>query len=319
MIAFRMMPTDVSITWWGCASVEIRDGARVILVDPYLHPADRDADYICITHADYDHCHEPTLRRLVAEPRFELLIAAPACSAMSKLDVPHNPEPDDLAFVPRGHIRIVFPKHARQPDPRGRDSGEVELDGWQIETIESGERPERYKPIDDDTLWPALTGRFTGDQFPNIGYLITHAASGIGFLHPGDLTDAYDELRLLRGRVDYLFFPTIKLEGLELTIVDAIRPRFVVPIHYRVNQPGFPIPLEVTNDELTSTTLASGWPEPGSEPAAFRRDIHRMMRGHWYPTPDPPLARIRSLEDALRELGAELLVLEAGTPFLTHD
>ena len=37
------------------------------------------------------------------------------------------------------------------------------------------------------------------------------------------------------------------------------------------------------------------------------------MRGHWYPTPDPPLDRIRSIEPELGELGARLLVLEAGT------
>ena len=306
-----MTDRHVSITWLGCASVEIRSANRRIAIDPYLHPDDRPASVICITHADYDHCHEPTLRRLVAGPAFELMLAAPACTAMTRLDVPCNPDPSDLSFVPPARLTTVYPGLAREPDPRHRGPTEVDVDGWHIEMIESGERPERYRP-DDGTAWPALTGRFTGDEFPNVGYLVTHTATGTGFLHPGDLTDAYDALRELRGRVDYLFFPTVKLGGLEITIVDAIRPRVIVPIHYRATSPGFPIPLEVGDDELTTTTLATGWPRAGSEPEAFRRDIHRMMRGHWYPTPDPPLDRIRSIEPQLGELGARLLVLEAG-------
>jgi L-ascorbate metabolism protein UlaG (beta-lactamase superfamily) len=315
MIAFRMTDRDIAITWLGCASVEIRAAEHRIAIDPYLHPAGRPASVICITHADYDHCHEPTLRRLVTDPAFELMLAAPACTVMSTLDVPHNPDPSDLSFVPPDRLTTVYPGVAREPDPRRRGPTEIELDGWHIEMIESGERPERYRP-DDGTPWPALTGRFTGDEFPNVGYLVTHAASGTGFLHPGDLTDAYDALRELRGRVDYLFFPTVKLQGLEITIVDAIRPRCIVPIHYRAASAGFPIPLDVSDEELTTTTLATGWPRAGTEPEAFGLDIHRMMRGHWYPTPDPPLDRIRSLEPALGELGARLLVLEAGTEYL---
>ena len=105
MIACRMTDRHVSITWLGCASVEIRSANRRIAIDPYLHPDDRPASVICITHADYDHCHEPTLRRLVAGPAFELMLAAPACTAMTRLDVPCNPDPSDLSFVPAGQAR----------------------------------------------------------------------------------------------------------------------------------------------------------------------------------------------------------------------
>src|SRR3954449_1562628 len=94
------MARHLSVTWLGCANVEIRSADDRIAIDPYLHPADRGASVICITHADYDHCHEPTLRRLVANPAFELMLAAPACTAMTQLDVPCNPDPEDLAFVP---------------------------------------------------------------------------------------------------------------------------------------------------------------------------------------------------------------------------
>lgn len=303
--------SGIAITWWGCASVEICDASERMLVDPYLGPKERPANYICITHADADHCHEPTLRELVGAPEFERLLAAPACTAMSTLDIPHNPDPDDLAFIPRDQLITMYPKYARERIAGDRGPTELTLGGWHVETIESSERPQRYK-AGDGIAWPALTGRFAGDAFPNLGFLVTHTATGRTFLHPGDLTDAYDALRGLRGRVDYLFFPTVKLQGLELTIVDAIQPRVVVPMHYRVAAPDFPIPLEVTDSELTTTTVATGWPRAGSEPEDFRRDIQRLQRGHWYPTPDPPLARIESLEPELRELGAELLVLEAG-------
>ena len=303
--------SGIAITWWGCASVEICDGYQRLLVDPYISPEGLTAEYICITHADADHCHEPTLRRLVGAPEFERVLAAPACTAMSALDVPHNPDPEDLAFIPTDQLTTMYPKHAREPDADDRGPTEVTLGNWHIETIESGERPQRYK-ADDGVAWPALTGNFTGDAFPNLGFLVTHTPTGKAFLHPGDLTEAYDTLRDLRGRVDYLFFPTVKLQGIELTIVEAIQPRVIVPMHYRVASPDFPIPLDVTDEELTTTTLATGWPRAGSDPEDFRRDIHRMMRGHWYPTPDPPLARIESLEAELRGLGAQLLVLEAG-------
>jgi L-ascorbate metabolism protein UlaG (beta-lactamase superfamily) len=306
--------TSLSITWWGCASVDICDGSQRLLVDPYLGPEGGPANYICITHADADHCHEPTLRRLVSAPGFERLLAAPACTAMSKLDIPHNPDPADLAFIPSDRVTTMFPKYAREHDERDRGPTELALGSWHVETIESGERPQRYK-ADDGVAWPAQTGRFAGDEFPNLGFLVTHTPTGKTFLHPGDLTDAYDALRDLRGRVDYLFFPTVKLQGLELTIVDAIQPRVIVPMHYRIASPDFPIPLDVTDDELTTTTLATGWPRAGSDPEDFRRDIHRMMRGHWYPTPDPPLVRIESLEPELRGLGAELLVLKAGKAY----
>jgi L-ascorbate metabolism protein UlaG (beta-lactamase superfamily) len=290
MIAFHVPPT---FTWWGCASIELAGETERLLVDPYLHPRERGAAYICITHADYDHCHEPTLRRLVAAPSFERLLAAPACMSMSKLDIPHNPDPADLSFVPRSKLTTVRPQFTRNPH------------------APSGEQPQRFKP-DDGTPWPALTGRFAGDEFPNVGYLVTHATSGTAFLHPGDLTDPYDALRDLRGRVDYLFLPTVKLEGVELTLVDAIRPRVVVPIHHRVAAPDFPIPLEITDDELTATSLAHGSPFAGADPAAFRRDVHRMMRAHWYPTPDPSLERFRSLAPAFAELGARSMVVDAG-------
>ena len=119
--------------------------------------------------------------------------------------------------------------------------------------------------------------------------------------------------RAARG-VDYLFFPGVKLEGIELTVVDNLRPRFVVSIHHRIHEPGFPIPLDVEPETFDAADPKTGMPQPGADPAAFRREIHRLMQGHWYPTPDPPLERLQSLEPQFEQLGARLLVLDAWRP-----
>lgn len=300
-----------TITWWGCATVELRAEGGALVVDPYLNPAA--ADYVCVTHADYDHCHEPTLRRLVEREEFKLLCVPPSCLDLTKLDVPHNENPADLAFVPEDRLLVLYPKFRRDPDAVYPGAGQVELGPFSVETIDSSERPQRYKP-DDATPWPAATGAFLREPYPNLGYLITHRPTGLTFLHPGDLTEAFDAQRELRGRVDYLFFPGVKLEGIELTVVDNLRPRFVVPIHHRIDEPGFPIPLDVEPETFDAADPKTGMPQPGADPAAFRREIHRLMQGHWYPTPDPPLERLQSLEPQFEQLGARLLVLDAGRP-----
>src|SRR5262245_56359736 len=134
----------LELTWWGCAAVELRDGDAGLLIDPYLHVPDGPVQGACITHADYDHCHEPTLRRLVGRPEFERLLAPPSCTRMSVLDVPCGDEPEDLAFVPDERLLLVAPRIGRNPaaEPDGPDTAEVA--GFAIETIESGEHPQRY-------------------------------------------------------------------------------------------------------------------------------------------------------------------------------
>lgn len=302
----------VSITWWGCASVELRAHDGALAIDPYLNPT-ADIDCVCVTHADYDHCHEPTLRRLASSERFKLLCVPPSCRELTKLDVPHNENPADLDFVSDDQLLVLYPKFKRDPDADYPGLCEIDLDAFKIETIDSSERPQRYKP-NDGTPWPAASGPFLSHPYPNLGFLITHRRTGTTFLHPGDLTEAFDAQRELRGRIDYLFFPGVKLEGVELTVVDNLRPRFVVPIHHRVDAADFPVPLDVDPDEFEAASPKTGMPMPGADPVAFRREIHRLMQGHWYPTPDPPLERLQHLEPELGKLGARLLVLDAGHP-----
>jgi hypothetical protein len=140
--------------------------------------------------------------------------------------------------------------------------------------------------------------------------------TGLTFYHPGDLHEAFDSQRQLRDRIDYMFFPAVKLEGVEITVIDNVRPRFLVPIHHRVDAPDFPIPApaSIREDELVATDLAHGMPKPGADPRDYRREIHAMFNAHWYPTPRPPLRRVHALEQQIQQLGTEMLVLDAGQP-----
>jgi L-ascorbate metabolism protein UlaG (beta-lactamase superfamily) len=310
------MTKHASMTWWGVAGVELRFGDRSLLIDPYLHPLEARADYICITHEDYDHCHEPTLERLVAGPRFQMLIIPRSCTYRTKLDSPVHDSATELEFVPSDKLVVMYPKYKRDPEMEYVGPTEMSLDGFHIETIDSSERPERYRP-GPGSVWPDGTGHYVGGgEFPQLGYVITESSTGLTFYHPGDLHEAFDSQRELRGRVDYMFFPSVKLEGVELSVIDNVRPRHLVPIHHRMETPDFPIPVPtaINEDELVATDLGHGMPHPGADPKEYRREIHAMFNAHWYPTPRPPLQRIVSLEPQFRELGCELLIIEAGKP-----
>jgi L-ascorbate metabolism protein UlaG (beta-lactamase superfamily) len=46
---------------------------------------------------------------------------------------------------------------------------------------------------------------------------VSEKVEGLTFYHPGDLQEAFDSQRELRGRIDFMFLPTIKSEGAELS------------------------------------------------------------------------------------------------------
>ena len=311
------MTEHASMTWWGASGVELRFGDRSLLIDPYLHPAEARADYICITHEDYDHCHEPTLQRLVAGHRFQKLMIPRSCTYRTKLDSPVHDSPTELEFVPSEKLVVMYPKYKRDPDKSYEGVNELNLDGFQIETIDSSERPERYRS-GPGGIWPDGTGHYVGGgEFPQLGYVITESSTALTFYHPGDLHEAFDSQRQLRGRIDYMFFPSVKLEGVEVTVIDNVRPRHIVPIHHRMDTPDFPIPAPtaIHESDLVATDLGAGGPRAGADPKDYRREFHAMLNAHWYPTPRPPLQRIVSLEPQFRDLGSNLLILEAGKPY----
>jgi L-ascorbate metabolism protein UlaG (beta-lactamase superfamily) len=314
-----------TLTWWGAAGVEIAIGDHCLVIDPYLHPQEPRADYICLTRETHEHCHEPTLERLVQGERFKRLLAPRSCTVRSTLDVPVPTDARDLDFVDSEALTVMYPKITRRPGQQFPGTTEVELDRFRVEAVESSEydpvtvlgselHGKRYRP-DDGQLWPAATGAFVGPGIlPALGYVVTHLESGITVYHPGDLQEPFDRQRELRGRIDYLLLPMATLEGVELTVVDSVRPRYVVPIHYRVDDQDFPIPLEISDADLATTDLTRGRARSWADPDVYRREIHSMMSAHWYPTPARPLERIQEITPQLAELGAVVVVLEAGRP-----
>jgi L-ascorbate metabolism protein UlaG (beta-lactamase superfamily) len=305
---------SASMTWWGSAGVELTIGGETLLIDPYMQPLDADASFVCITHDHYDHFHPPTLRRIVAGPSFERILVPRSVAEYPSIDSPIDEQSTagGLDFTPAAQLTAMYPKYTREPGRRHPGPTEIDLGGFHVETVDSSERPWRYKP-EGGGPWPAGSGRFVGaGEYPNLGYLITHRNAGVTVYHPGDLGEIFDSHRELRGRVDYMLFPLAKLEGFELTMAETVAPRHIVPLHYRVDTPDFPIPLHVSQDELATTNIGKGGPGPGADPDAYRADLQRKIRGHWFPTPIPPLDRIRSLAGALRERSAELLILDAG-------
>ena len=306
-----------TLTWWGASSVLIRHAGASLAIDPYLHP--EAADYVCLTREDWDHTHEPTLERIVSGERFEHLLAPPSCRVMSRLDAPVGDDPQDLQFVPPERLTLVEPRLARKTrraeEPR-------RLGPFEVEAVASSEREQpilldgflmhRWRPR-DGRPWPAQSGRFLGGgRFLPLGYVVTLAGSGITVYHPGDLQETFDAHRELRGRIDVMLFPSIMLEGVELTVLDNIRPRVIVPIHHRPDDASFPIPLEFDPAHAEVVDPERGLPRPGVSPEAFAQARAAMHRGHWYASVDPSLTRLHSLEPALREIGCELVLPNAG-------
>jgi hypothetical protein len=110
-----------------------------------------------------------------------------------------------------------------------------------------------------------------------------------------------------------MLYPSIKLQGIEQTVLDNIRPRHIVPIHYYLDRPDFPLRMEMGPDDVVATDFATGDPLPGAAPEAYRSEIVELIEAHWYPTPLDPLAEFARLERELPE-GTELLVVTAGRP-----
>jgi L-ascorbate metabolism protein UlaG (beta-lactamase superfamily) len=314
-----------TITWWGAAGVELTVRDSRLLIDPYLTPRHVRGDCICITREDHDHCHEATLERLVADPGFERIVVPASCMVMSQLDTPSAPGARDLGFVDPQRLTVLHPKYTRRPRKLVDGPVELSVGGFDIEGIESNESDpvtvlgaqcwgKRYKPADGRS-WPAATGAYVGSgRLPPLGYVIEHVETGLTWYHPGDLQDAFDAQRELRGRIDYLFLPTASIEGVELSLVDNVRPRFVIPIHHRPANAKFPITVEIPEAKLTTTDLQRGRPRAWASPDVYRRELGAMMEAHWYPSSPRALERVRDIAPELLELGAEVLVLEAGVP-----
>lgn len=121
---------------------------------------------------------------------------------------------------------------------------ELDLGPLHVETIESGEN---QRP-----------------DLPNLGFLVTHKALNVSFLHIGDAWAAYPAMVALRGRVNFAIHMKLGLtpttsdsQTTELEdFVDYIRPHALIPVHYRTDRKSDPVP-------------EGHWPPNASDVGAF--------------------------------------------------
>jgi L-ascorbate metabolism protein UlaG (beta-lactamase superfamily) len=299
--------TTNSVTWHGGAGVEIVTDDSRLMIDPYSLPATiQTPNYICVTHDDHDHFDEQTIARFASEPEFRQLLVPPSCVDVNRLDSPVLGLHEGLSFVPDGKLTVIYPGLTREPGDSYDGPTSAQLGDFDVLTIDSSERPERYR-VDAavDPLWPEQRGLYVGHtRYPNVGYHVTSRSTGLSFYHPGDLHEQFNAHYDLPP-IDVLFMPLPKFVGQETSLIELLRPRYIVPIHYRVFTENFPVPYDVPEGIEVSS---KDWEE-------FRRNHVILMGSHWYPSPDDPPAYLESLRPGWEELGTKLIVLEAGTPF----
>ncbi len=295
-----------TITWWGIAGIEIHLEGLHLGFDPYLQPHDNDLHYIFITHEHYDHLNEETLRSLTHNPRFKMLVASKPCFFASRLNsaTTEHPTPSDLAWVDRDRVMVFYP-HIAPGNVRYDGPSEVRMGRVHVLGVESGEAPLEW--ADHSPL---------EEPFPTVGYVVTDQLTGLSFYHPGDITNAFDELAQLAGEVTHLFLPIGKLGGAEARMVELIRPQYLVPIHYRLETVDWPIPLTVSQQDVQYASWHTGHPVPGvtDHDARYWHDISKMIQGGWYPTVPDPEGFIKALK---AEIGTavEILVLQPGRAY----
>ena len=78
-------------------------------------------------------------------------------------------------------------------------------------------------------------GRQTGAAFVQVGYLATDTVTGLSIYHPGNLHEIFPAMEHLRGKVQIMCYPVGKTRAVEMELGDLIRPRWLVPIHYRLD------------------------------------------------------------------------------------
>ena len=254
------------LRWSGCGAFEVRLGDVSFAFDPYLFGENLDQaepiyDYVFITHEHFDHCHPKTLRRLCRGARFKKLFVTAGCVSPAR---PIHEKYGDAAFerdlpitkhIPEDKVQVLYPKYrdSRQGEDRRLPGPfKVDLGSIQVETIESGEN---QRP-----------------DLPTCGYLVAHKETGVSFLHTGDLREPYPELQGIQGRVDFFIHMKMGLtewQGADrskdlLRFLDWVRPRYMIPIHYRTDRAAEPVP-------------EGHWPPNVTDVEAFVESIREMV------------------------------------------
>jgi L-ascorbate metabolism protein UlaG (beta-lactamase superfamily) len=276
-LATGLLPAGrLALTWWGCATIALETDQHAIVIDPYLFPTEPRFEYIFCTHEHYDHVHLPTIERIAQGDVFKQAIVSRSCTFPSTFWYSRQ-----ITFLPPEQMIVFYPKYFDRERPRTfPQPTELQLAGWHVEGVESpGEEASVPFPIDG--------------PIPQVGYVIRELASGITFFHPGDLCRSYPALADLRGKIDVFFLPLGKLGFQEdAAVLELIRPRYVIPIHYRYDN-DYPIPKLYREDE----------------------PIEQQVLGHQFPGPDDPDAYIAEVSRLAAPFGVEVLPLRAGVTY----
>jgi L-ascorbate metabolism protein UlaG (beta-lactamase superfamily) len=298
--------TRSTITWWGVANIEIHLNGLDLGFDPYLYPREPRLEYIFITHEHYDHFYEPTLTFLAESPRLKILVVPKPCYFASQLNSPtmEDPKPSDLEWSDRHRTMVFYPRVA-PAGVRYDGPSEARIGRLHVLGVASGENPEE---------WADFTPLET--PFPTVGYVVTDEETGLSFYHPGDIEYVFDELAQLQNKVTHLFLPIGKLNGEEAQMVKLVQPRYIIPVHYRLDTADWPIPLNVREDEIRYASWITGHPLSGVSwhSADYLADVSKLIKGHWYPTPRDPKSFLKSLKSEIGNT-AEILMLHAGREY----
>jgi L-ascorbate metabolism protein UlaG (beta-lactamase superfamily) len=310
-----MSINGIEVRWLGASSVEIAAAGETVAIDPHVSAVGDGASVVCVTREDHDHCDPSALRQLAGGAEAPTFVVPKSCTLMAQLDAPLAEPEGDLSFIPDGRLVVLHPRYARSPKP-GVETA-VEAAGFLIEAVQSSDREpasildrwQRYRAPGWEN-WPSHDGAFVGmGELGPQGYVVTHVASGATVYHPGDLQEVYDFHYDLRGRIDLMLVPVGPLAGVELSIVDAVRPRAVMPIHHRPEGSAAASPAPA---DYPAVDLSTGYPAPDADPDDYRAQYRALIELRWYPSPDRPTARVRSLESELAELGATVLLPAVG-------
>ena len=153
--------------------------------------------------------------------------------------------------------------------------GPRDLEGIAVEVAESGEN--------------------AAPDLPTCGYLVTDRETSVSIFHTGDLHEPYPELEASqRARVDYLVHMKTGLtewEGEDQTdrlqkLVDWVRPRFLIPTHYRTDRRSDPIPHGTWPPDVTDANAFVEWIR---DQVGDRTTILPFTAGVWYEVALPSL------------------------------
>jgi L-ascorbate metabolism protein UlaG (beta-lactamase superfamily) len=310
-----MSERGVEIRWYGASSVELVAEDGTLAIDPHVSARGEAADVVCVSREDHDHCDLVALRELAGEDGAGLVVVPKSCTLMHQLDAPLCEPDGDLSFVPEERLVVLHPRYARFPKDGVENA--VEASGYLIEAVQSSDREpsaildrwQRYRSP-NWTNWPQHDGAFVGmGELAPQGYVVTHVRSGATVYHPGDLQEVFDFHYDLRGRIDLMLLPVGPLGGLELSIVDAVRPRAVMPVHYRPSGDAGDWP---SAEDYPAVDLGTGYPTPDADAEEYRTQYRSLIDLRWYPSPEAPFERLEGLRDELEELGATLVIPQAG-------